>query len=68
MNALTPARFTRLERLAHEVLDLIRACNDNPNPAVDDIDIVIAAHNLERDLEQARLALTSETAAHGADS
>ena len=54
-------RFVRLERLANEVLDFIRAVNDGD--LVDhDIDILIATRRLERDLEQITSVLTAEIA------
>jgi hypothetical protein len=54
---VTP-RFLRLERLTNEVLGLTRAFNDG-DLAGDDIEVVIATCQLERDLENVRSALRS---------
>jgi hypothetical protein len=50
-------RFVRLERLAHEVLDLIRSANDGQLTGYDDMDMLVWTLKIERDLEGAKTVL-----------
>jgi len=55
--AVTEApRFARLERLATEVLDLVRAANDR-DLGGRDVEVLVAVHMLELDLARASQTL-----------
>jgi hypothetical protein len=52
-----PPRFARLERLAIEVLELIKAASDGDTTGRD-VEVMVAAHVLEVDLARVAKALT----------